>query len=221
MADEKVTQSLVAAVADLDEVAALDTVKGRLGAGDNPLTIIDECEQGMRMVGERYERREYFLSGLIMAGEIFRQVMELAQPSLEQLLAGHVSGRVLIGTVQGDIHDIGKDIVHMALRSFGFTVEDLGVDVPPAKFLERAIEVRPDIVGLSGVLTISFSSMRETVQMLRHDASPSLRGVPIIIGGGMVNEDICRYVGADYWASDGVEGVRLCRRLVQRETAAS
>lgn len=78
MADEKVTQSLVAAVADLDEVAALDTVKGRLGAGDNPLTIIDECEQGMRMVGERYERREYFLSGLIMAGEIFRQVMELA-----------------------------------------------------------------------------------------------------------------------------------------------
>lgn len=220
MTEEKAGQSLASAVADLDEVAALDLVRSRLKAGENPLTIIDECEHGMRMVGERYERQEYFLSGLIMAGEIFRQVMEMAQPSLEQLLAGHVSGLVLIGTVQGDIHDIGKDMVHLALRSFGFTVEDLGVDVPPARFLERALAIHPDLIGMSGVLTSSFSSMRETVRVLR-EASSSLQGIPIIIGGGMVNEEICRYVGADYWASDGVEGVRLCRRLVQREAAAS
>lgn len=216
MADEEAGQGLVTAVADLDEVVALAMAKGRLQAGESPLTIIDECEKGMRLVGERYERHEYFLAGLIMAGEIFRQVMELVQPSMEQLLAGHVFGHVLIGTVQGDIHDIGKDIIHLALRSFGFTVEDLGVDVPARKFLERAVEVQPDIIGLSGVLTSSFSSMRETVQLLRHEAPPSLQGIPIVIGGGMVNEDICQYVGADYWASDGVEGVRLCRRLVQR-----
>ncbi len=220
MTEENAGQSLASAVADLDEVAALDLVRSRLNVGESALTIINECEQGMRMVGERYERQEYFLSGLIMAGEIFRQVMELAQPSLEQLLAGHVSGVVLIGTVQGDIHDIGKDMVHLGLRSFGFTVEDLGVDVPPARFLERALAIRPDIIGISGVLTSSFASMRETVRVLR-EASPSLQGIPIIIGGGMVNEEICRYVGADYWASDGVEGVRLCRRLVQREAAAS
>jgi methanogenic corrinoid protein MtbC1 len=221
MSEEKAGESLVAVVADLEEAAALKLARDRLDAGENPLTIVDECEQGMRMVGERYESHEYFLSGLIMAGEIFRQVMQLVQPSLEQLLAGHVSGRVLIGTVQGDIHDIGKDMVYLALRSFGFTVEDLGVDVPPRRFLDRAVELRPDIIGLSGVLTSSFGGMRETVRILRQEAPVELRSVPIVIGGGMVNEDICRYVGADYWASDGVEGVRLCRRLVQNEVSPS
>jgi methanogenic corrinoid protein MtbC1 len=172
----------------------------------------------MRLVGERYERREYFLSALIMAGEIFRQMMEMVKPSIEHMLAGHVSGRVLLGTVRGDIHDLGKDMVHLALSSFGFTVEDLGVDVPPHRFVERAVETRPDIIGLSGVISSSFSSMKETVRLLRLEA-PDLCSIPIVVGGGMVNEEICRYVGADHWANDGVEGVRLCRRLVQRDVS--
>jgi methylmalonyl-CoA mutase cobalamin-binding domain/chain len=218
MEERVANQALVVAVADLDEVSALRLVSDRLGAGASPWTIIDECSAGMRIVGERYERREYFLSALIMAGEIFRQVMEMVKPSVEQLLAGQVSGRVLLGTVRGDIHDLGKDMVHLALSSFGFTVEDLGVDVPPSRFVERAVETRPDIIGLSGVLTSSFSSMRETVALLRQQAS-ALEGIPIVIGGGMVNEDICRFVGADHWANDGVEGVRLCRRLVHGEVA--
>ena len=207
---------LVTAVAGLDEGLALRLVQERLGEGDSPLTIIDDCSRGMRIVGERYEQREYFLSALIMAGEIFRQMMEMVKPSIEHMLAGHFSGRVLIGTVRGDIHDLGKDMVHIALTSFGFTVEDLGVDVPPRRFVERAVETRPDIIGLSGVISGSFSSMKETVQLLRE--TPALAGIPIVVGGGMVNDEICRYVGADHWANDGVEGVRLCRRLAQKET---
>ncbi len=215
MGQRAASESLVSAVADLEEVRVLRLVRDRLAIGESPLPIIDECSRGMRIVGERYERQEYFLSALIMAGEIFRQVMELVKPSMERTLAGHASGRVLIGTVCGDIHELGKDMVNLALTSYGFTVEDLGVDVPPARFVERAVELRPDIIGLSGVLTSSFVNMRKTVGLLRQQAS-ALEGIPIIIGGGMMSEEICRYVGADHWASDGVEGVRLCRQLVQR-----
>jgi methanogenic corrinoid protein MtbC1 len=194
-------------------------VHQRLEAGDNPLAIVEDCENGMRQVGERYEAREYFLAGLIMAGEIFREVMELVQPSMEQVLAGHDSGRVLIGTVEGDIHDIGKDIVFLALRCFGFTVEDLGVDVPPQKFLERAIAMKPDIIGLSGILTSSFASMRETVRVLRTDTPLEIQRIPILIGGGQLNEEVCHYIGADYWVNDGIEGVRLCRRVAKKVRA--
>lgn len=209
-------RELTAAVAELDEKGAMEIVHRRLEMGDNPLAIVEDCENGMRQVGERYENREYFLAGLIMAGEIFREVMELVQPSMEQVLTGHGSGRVLIGTVAGDIHDIGKDIVYLALRCFGFTVEDLGVDVPAEKFLERAIAMRPDIIGLSGILTSSFESMRETVRVLRASGLPEIQRIPILIGGGQLNEDVCRYIGADYWVNDGIEGVRLCRQVVQK-----
>ncbi len=216
MIDERPQDELALAVADLDERAALDLVRRRLEAGDNPLVIVEDCEQGMRLVGERYEQQDYFLAGLIMAGEIFREVMEMVQPSMEQALAGHDSGHVLLGTVQGDIHDIGKDIVHLALRCYGFTVEDLGVDVPAQKFVERAIAARPDVIGLSGILTTSFESMRNTVRILRSEAPEQVRDIPIIVGGGQLNDEVCRYVGADYWVGDAIEGVRLFRQIVNK-----
>ena len=147
---------LVKLLADLEEEAVLELVRQRVAAGDDPLQIIEECNAGMRQVGERYEQRQYFLSGLIMAGEIFREVMEIVQPVLENRASRQASGRVLLGTVQGDIHDIGKDMVGMLLTCHGFTVIDLGVDVPPAEFVEQVSKHKPDIVGLSGVLTASY-----------------------------------------------------------------
>lgn len=216
MIDVNLGQALAASVADLDEKTALEIVHRRLAMEDNPLTIVEDCELGMRLVGERYEQHEYYLAGLIMAGEIFRQVMELVQPSMEEVLAGHDSGRVLIGTVQGDIHDVGKDIVILALSCYGFTIEDLGVDVPPHRFLERAMEIRPDVIGLSGILTNSFESMRETTRILRMGTPLEIQRIPIIIGGGQLNEEVCRYVGADYWVTDAIEGVRLCRNITQK-----
>lgn len=205
---------LVYYVAELKEQEVLALVQKRLQDGDDPLSIVEECEEGMRRVGERYEQRQYFLAGLIMAGEIFREVMELVQPVIKAQISGKESGRVLLGTVQGDIHDIGKNIQAMLLSCHGFTVHDLGVNVPPAQFLAEAQRLKPDIVGLSGLLTSSYDAMRDTVALFRDSSVPDLAGIPIIIGGTSVNEQVCQYVGADYWIVNAMEGVRLCQRLL-------
>ena len=218
MADPEIRQALIIHLADLDEAYVLKLVECLLNEGKDPLTLIKDCEEAMCLVGERYEKREYYLSGLIMAGEIFRQVMEMVQPFMEQRLEGNASGRVLLGTVQGDIHNIGKGIVEVALRCYGFTVEDLGVDVPAQRFLERVQSNPPDVIGLSGLLTIAYESMKETVHLLGEHSVPGKPAIPIMIGGGMLNEAICRFVGADFWTTDALEGVRICQRIVQKAT---
>jgi len=206
--------ALIHHVAELNEQAVLALVQERLSDGDDPLSIVEDCQEGMRRVGERYEQGHYYLSGLIMAGEIFREVMELARPVIEAQISGEKSGRVLLGTVQGDIHDIGKNIQGMLLSCHGFTVYDLGVDVPPAEFLARAENFKPDIIGLSGLLTSSYDAMRDTITLLRDTSVPELADLPIIIGGSSLNEQVCQYVGADHWIVNSMEGVRLCQRLL-------
>jgi methanogenic corrinoid protein MtbC1 len=217
MADKESRKALITHLVDLDETYVLKAVRRLLDEGQDPLAIIEDCEHAMRLVGERYERREYYLSALIMAGEIFREVMIISQPSMEQRLTGSASGRVLLGTVQGDIHDIGKDIVALALRCYGFTVEDLGVDVPPQHFLERVQNNPPDVIGLSGLVMVAYESMRETVQLVRGHTTPGQPAIPIIIGGSTLSEAICRFVGADFWTTDAFEGVRICQRIVQKK----
>lgn len=204
---------LISAIAELKEETALALVRQRIAAGDDPLLIMEDCQEGMRQVGKRYEQHQYYLAGLIMGGEIFRLVMELLQPVVESQVSGQASGRILLGTVKGDIHDMGKNIVNMLLSCHEFTVYDLGVDVPPAEFAKRAREIQSDIVGLSGLLTSAYDSMRETVALLRAEGTQA----PIIIGGGQINEEVCLYVGADYWTTDAVAGVELCQRLVTEQ----
>jgi methanogenic corrinoid protein MtbC1 len=206
--------SLVAHVADLKEQEALSLVKGRIARGDNPLSITEDCQEGLRIVGERYEQQEYYLAGLIMAGEIFRQVMELLQPIIEDQISGDESGSILIGTVRGDIHDIGKNNLTMLLNSYGFTVHDLGVDVPPVEFLHKATALRPQLIGLSGLLTLAFDSMKETIDLIRTVGDDQVATTPIIIGGNQLNALICEYTGADYWVTDAMEGVRLCQQIL-------
>ena len=164
----------------------------------------------------RYEKGEYFVAGLIMSGEIFREVVECVQPLLEQQAAGKLSGRVLVGTVSGDIHDIGKNMFGMLLSCHGFEVIDLRVDVPPAFFANKAVEAKPDVVGLSGLITASFEMMKETVSALRKGALEHRLSFPIIIGGGMIDDQIRLYVGADYWMPDAMAGVRLCEELLRK-----
>jgi methanogenic corrinoid protein MtbC1 len=214
MTTTKARAKMIELLADLDEEAVLRLVHKRLAAGDDPLRIIEDCNEGMRQVGQRYERGEFFVSGLIMSGEIFREVVEMVQPSLLQQNKGHSSGTVLVGTVSGDIHDIGKNITGMLLACHGFTVIDLGVDVPPTVFAAKAIETKPDVVGLSGLITASFDAMKATVTALRAEAQAQRCSFPIVIGGGMIDEQVCRYVGADYWVNNAMDGVRLCQRLM-------
>jgi methanogenic corrinoid protein MtbC1 len=213
-------RDLVRLVADLMEQETLDLVRVRLEEKDDPLTIVEDCQEGLRLVGERYERQEYYLSGLIMAGEIFREVMELLSPVIEGSFIGSESGVILLGTVEGDIHDIGKNNLSLLLTCYGFTVHDLGVDVPPAEFLRMALQIQPDIIGLSGLLTSSYDSMLETIRLLR--ASPDLKiaEASIVIGGNQLNEQVSQYVGADGWVTDAMEGVRLCQKIMAGEKRA-
>jgi methanogenic corrinoid protein MtbC1 len=217
MGDTDLREVLIASVSDLKESEVLELVHRRLQNADNPLAIVEDCQEGLRQVGVRYEQKEYFLAGLIMAGEIFREVMELVQPVIEEQLTGSESGAILLGTVQGDIHDIGKNNLNMLLTCYGFTVHDLGVDVSPAEFLLQAVQLKPDIIGLSGLLTSSYDAMRETIRLIRSTGDSALTSIPIIIGGNQLNEQVCQYVSADYWVNDAMTGVRLCQRLMAEQ----
>lgn len=204
---------LAQALADMNEREALEIVRLRMARGDDPMWIIDDCQAGMREVGERYAQQRYFLSALIMAGDILAQIMDLVLPAVEARYMDESAGRVLLGTVQGDIHDLGKNMVMMLLRSYGFTILDLGVDVSPEQFVEAAREFHPHAIGLSGLITAAYPSMRDTVSALRAMMAQDGTQIPIILGG-QVDEQVCSYVDADYWTTDAMEGVRLCQRLV-------
>ena len=225
----------MARIAALDEKGSLDAVRARVAAGDDALAVIADCQRGMQCVGEDYQSGKYFISGLIMAGEIFREAMEILEPLLPapsdakgdrdssgRESAGHDdAGSVLVCTVRGDIHDIGKSILVTLLRSYGLTVHDLGVDVPPDEVALRVVELAPDVVGLSGLLTAAHASMRETVAELRRVAPRLDRAPTIIIGGGAVDEQVREWSGADLWAADAVRGVELIRRHVSGQARQS
>ena len=214
MNSNKSDQDLVHLLADLEEETVLEIVRERIQTGDNLMQILEDCNEGMQIVGKRYEQGEYYIAGLIMSGEIFREVVEMVQPLLVRNSDKESSGCIMVGTVSGDIHDIGKNMLGMLLTCYGFTVIDLGVDVPPVEFSAKAVESKPDIVGLSGLITASFEMMRETVLMLRQEAEKHKLTFPILIGGGMIDDQVCQYVGADYWLKDAMAGVRLCQSLL-------
>lgn len=206
------TSQLVEAIADLREEDALKLVKESLASGIDPLAILDDCREAMTMVGKRFEKGQAFIPDLIYAGEIMRQISELVKPKLAQVTTQKKLGCVVIGTVKGDIHDIGKDIVTFMLDVNGFEVKDLGVDVPASKFVDAVKEFQPQVVGLSGFLTLAFDSMKETVEAIQ---AAGLRDkVKIMIGGGQVNEDIRVYAGADGFGRDAVAGVSLAKKWI-------
>ena len=209
-------RAITHAVSQLDEPQALALVDAAVAAAEDPQMIIHAVHDGLRLVGERYERKEIYLAGLIMAGEIFRGSMELVRPGLEEELLGDASGRVLLGTVAGDIHDIGKNMAALAFQMLGFTVQDLGVNVPPERFLEATRQYAPDIVGMSGLLVVAFDAMQKTIALLReHEAE--LAKVPLyVVGGGTINEQVARYVGADLWSDDAMQGARQCQAALER-----
>jgi len=203
---------------ELEEDVVLNLARQRVADGDDPLEIIEDAQQALRLVGERYERGEYYITSMMMAGEIFREVMEIIGPIIEERSTGKESGHILLGTVQGDIHDIGKHIFNTMVRSHGFRVTDLGMDVSPEQFAEEALQLKPDMIGLSGLLTLAYQSMKETVQVIRKLEDPRVAKTPVIIGGGAVNAMVCAMVGADYWASDAMVGVRLCEQIMEEKS---
>jgi len=203
---------LVNALADLKEQEALRMTEDRLKAGEDPMAILDDARQAMGIVGERFGNYEYFIPDLIYSGEILRQISEIVKPKLAKAADAKRLGKVIMGTVAGDIHDIGKDIVVFMLDVNGFEVYDLGVDVPPQNFVDKINETNAGVVGLSGFLTLAFDSMKETVEAIK---AAGLRDkVKIMIGGGQINEEIRRYTSADAYGQDAMAGVTLAKKWV-------
>ncbi|MBN1691280.1 MAG: cobalamin-dependent protein [Dehalococcoidia bacterium] len=202
---------LANAIADLKEDEVKQIVQDRLASGADPMSIVDECRRGMEIIGQRYKDKEYFLGELIMSGEIFKEAMAVIEPKLKAGQAGKTVARMVLGTAKGDIHNIGKDIAATLLKAAGFEIYDLGTDVAPEAFIDKLKETGAPILGISGMLTPSFESMKQTVQAL--EAAGLRNKVKVIIGGGIVTEMVRKYVGADAFTDDAPEGVELCRKL--------
>jgi methanogenic corrinoid protein MtbC1 len=203
------SKELVNAIADMREEEALKLVKEMVEGGSEPMAILETAREAMTIVGQRYDAGTYFLPELMLAGEILSQITDIVKPELAKVPEIKRVGKVLIGTVEGDIHDIGKNIVSFMLDVNGFEVLDLGVDVSAQKFVEAIREFQPQVVGLSGFLTLAFDSMKTTVDAIK---AAGLRDeVKIMIGGGQVNEKIQEYAGADAYGRDAMAGVSLAK----------
>lgn len=203
---------MAAALSELDEARTLEMVERALEGGTSPLDIVEALRRGMQRVGELFASKEYFVPDLILSAEIFKQAMELVKPRLAA--AGEGSrGIVVLGTVQGDIHDIGKNIVNTMLACHGFQVRDLGVDVPPERFVEEIRVSGSRVLGLSCLLTTGFPGLRRTIEALQE---AGLRDrVRVMVGGGAVTQEVCQMVGADAYGRDAVDAVELARRFMR------
>lgn len=208
-------KQLVEAIAEMREEEAFALAKAMLDRGEDPVRVLELCREAMDIVGKRFEKQEYFLPELVLAGEMLENIGAIAKPLILKKSGGAAKklGRVLVGTVHGDLHDIGKNIVTFMLDINGFDVKDIGIDVPVAKFVEEIRNFKPSVVGLSGFLTLAFDSMRETVRAI--EAAGLRNQLKIMIGGGQVDEAVRTYTGADAYGSNAVAAVTLCRQWMR------
>jgi trimethylamine corrinoid protein len=203
------SQELIDAIAEMEDEQAVSLATSMIDSGTSPLEILEDCKAGMAIVGDRFERGEYFVPELILAGEVLKQISEIVKPHLSAESDAPKLGKVLLGTVQGDIHDIGKDIVHFMLEVNGFEVHDLGVDVPIDAFVEAVKADQPDVVALSGFLTLSYDAMRDTVAAF--EAAGVRDSVKIMIGGGTVDDQVRVFAGADAFGLNAMDAVNMAK----------
>jgi methanogenic corrinoid protein MtbC1 len=199
---------LVKLLSNLKEKDALEYVERALGKGIDPLTILGEAREGMKLIGEKFADEEYFIPDLIFSGEILKGIVGMLKPHLKKEEDTERRGKIVIGTVAGDIHDIGKNLVVFMLDASGFEVVDLGVDVPENKFVDALKETGSTVIGLSGFLTLAFQSMKRTIDSIRE---AGLRNVKIMIGGGQIDDRVMDFSGADAYGKDAMEAVKLAK----------
>ena len=198
---------LTAAILAMDEEGALRIVKDRLDGGEAPEAVLDDAKSAMTTLGDKFACEEVFIPELIMGGEIMKGIAAELKPRITAADTAEKRGTIVIGTVHGDIHDIGKDVVVMMLEVSGYDVQDLGIDVPVESFVVAIREKSPQVVALSGLLTLAFDAMRDTVGGI---AAAGLRDqVKIMIGGSPVDEQVCDYAGADGWGRDASAALAL------------
>jgi trimethylamine corrinoid protein len=208
-----VAHELVEAMANMKEKEALQIVDDLLAKGEDPNKILDLSSEAMQVVGQRYQEGTYFLPELIMSGEMLRKIGEILKPLLAaQTGVTKKLGKVVLGTVRGDIHDIGKDIVGFMLEVNGFEVFDLGIDQPEEVFVKAVAEHKPEVLALSGFLSVAFDSMKSTIEQVE---AAGLRGdMKIIIGGGQMDDTVRKYTGADAYGDDAMAAVAFAKQAV-------
>ena len=208
------TSNLTNNLIELERDKVLAEVKERLSQGEDPMKIFSECKNGMELVGERYKNKEYFLAELMLSGELFRESMELIEPYLgEKKTEGDVKGKIILATLQGDIHDLGKNILATLLKLEDIKVYDLGVDVSPDIVVEKVKEIQPDFLGFSSLLTITFDPMKKVIDKLKE---AGLRDkLKIMVGGGITTTLVKDYIGADFQTIDAMEGVQYCLEIIK------
>ena len=196
-------------LSDLKEPEALGFVDKALGEGVDPMDLLGQAKEGMNIVGQRFAEGYYFIPDLIFSGEILKGIFKILEPHLKQDEKENRLGKVIIGTVAGDIHDIGKDLVVFMLDVHGFEVLDLGIDVPVQKFVDTIKESGSTVVGLSGFLTLAFDAMKDTIEAI--DAAGLRDQVKIMVGGGQIDDHVKGYVGADAYGNNAMEAVKLAQ----------
>lgn len=203
---------LTTAMADLEDESVMEHLNKHLSEGQDPFSTLQELKKGMDIVGERFSNGEYFLVELVMSADIFNRALAVLEPKLLESQQGVSKGKVVIGTVQGDVHYIGKNLVVAFLKSNGFEVHDLGEDVPPERFVEELKKTGAKLLALSGLITITHDVMRDTVNAV---AEAGLReNVKVIIGGGDIDESIVEYTGADAFGKDAMSAVSLAQKFL-------
>jgi len=200
-------------MADMKEKEALQIVDDLLAQGEDPQKILDLSSEAMQVVGERYQEGTYFLPELIMSGEMLRKIGETLKPLLAAKTEETTKlGTVVLGTVRGDIHDIGKDIVGFMLEVNGFNVVDLGIDQPEENFVKAVKDNQPQVLALSGFLSVAFDSMKSTIEQV--EGAGLREGLKIIIGGGQMDDTVRRYTGADAYGDDAMAAVAFAKETV-------
>lgn len=206
--------NLGAALRDLDEEKVYKLVDEKIQQGIPPLEIINECNEGIVEVGELFASGKYFLTDLMFSAEIMQAVMQKLEPLIEANSEQKNDDLIVIGTVEGDIHDIGKNIVISLMRSHGFKVIDLGVDVPAEKFIETVRENKPKVLGLSALLNSTYPQMKKVIDEL---TEAGLRDkVKVIIGGTICSETVRQFTGADAYATDAMTGINFCKSVFNK-----
>ncbi|OAA82899.1 cobalamin B12-binding domain-containing protein [Clostridium ljungdahlii] len=203
-------EKLVNAMADLDEDVVLSEVKAQKENGTPILDIIADLQEGMGIVGNRFEKKEYFLSELIMSAEVFNEASEIIGGLGES--SGSSKGIFVMGTIYDDIHDIGKNIVTTVMKSNGFDVKDLGVDVPTSKYIETIKQYKPKVIGISCLLTTCFDNVKQCIKEIE-DAGLR-KDLKILVGGGPVDEAAGKYMGADLVCKDAQQTVDFCKKIM-------
>jgi methanogenic corrinoid protein MtbC1 len=204
-------EEMALAIVELERDKALSLAESRSKKGESPLQILEECRHGMSIIGERYQKGEYFLAELMLSADIFKEVTAILEPQLAKVRPPKPAGKIVLATLKGDIHDLGKNLFGSLVKTRGFEVYDLGVDVAPDRVVEKVKEVKPNFLGFSARITTAFTCMKEATEML--DEAGLRSQFKVMVGGGVTTPTVRDYVGADFQTTDAMEGVAYCLKM--------